>query len=234
MAETTIIRKRGTEATKTRILLAAIRHFGEHGYEGASLRNILSDADASLASANYHFGSKAKLLEAAIDRYVLDTRERRFDLLAEAEKAPLSLPRIRALTEAYIRPHIEIVIGDRQHDYGRLVFRIAADSGSSLLVHADRALVPVRRRFRDALRVCAPDIDETRLAAGVGFVVSVLAMAPFDMNPKSLTVRTIREAPVAAVLEMATAFAYGGLVQILGVTGETAPAPKRRPPAKKR
>ena len=62
-------RRRDSEATKSRILRAAVRHFGEHGYEGASLRNILSDADVSLAAANYHFGTKAKLLRAAIERY---------------------------------------------------------------------------------------------------------------------------------------------------------------------
>jgi len=213
-------RRRDSEATKTRILRAAVRHFGEYGYEGASLRNILGDADASLASANYHFGTKAELLRAAIERYMVRTRERRLALLDEADRAPAGRPRIRALTEAYIRPHLEIVIGEREHDYGRLIFRMAIDSHASLLSDVEEALFPVRRRYRDALAACCPDVDDARLATAISFVIGTLVMAPFEMNPGTLTIGSVRDAPVDEVLATAAAFAYGGLIQVLGFEGE--------------
>ena len=65
-----------------------MRHFGRHGYRGASLRGILADADANGAAANYHFGSKAGLYEATICRYFDRTRARRKSLLDEAEQPP--------------------------------------------------------------------------------------------------------------------------------------------------
>lgn len=216
MVDARPVRRRDSEATKARILRSAVRHFGEHGYGGASLRSILGDADASLASANYHFGSKAKLLRAAIERYMVQTRERRLALLDEAERAAPGRPRVRALTEAYIRPHVEIVIGQREHDYGRLIFRMATDNNASALSDADEALFPVRLRYRDALATCWPGVDDARLATGIAFVISTLVMAPFEMNPGTLTIRAMRDAPVEDVLAEATAFAYGGLVELLG------------------
>lgn len=213
-------RRRDAEATKTRILRAAVRHFGEYGFEGASLRNILRDADASLASANYHFGTKAELLRAAVDRYMVQTRERRLALLDQAERAPVGRPRIRALTEAYIRPHLEIVIGEREHDYGRLIFRMATDGDASAISDAEEALFPVRRRYRDALAACCPEVDDARLATAISFVIGTLVMAPFEMNPGTLTIRSMRDAPVEEVLATAAAFAYGGLIQVLGLEGD--------------
>jgi AcrR family transcriptional regulator len=51
-----------------RALLQAARHaFAEHGYAGASLRDIASDAHANAALVRYHFGSKDQLWAAVID-----------------------------------------------------------------------------------------------------------------------------------------------------------------------
>ena len=54
-------RKRDREATRRRILDAARDLFGEHGYEGVTVRMIASAADANTALVNRYFGSKAAL-----------------------------------------------------------------------------------------------------------------------------------------------------------------------------
>lgn len=51
--------KRG--AIRARIVQAAITQFGQHGYEGATIRKIANEAGCDPALVNYYFGSKQHL-----------------------------------------------------------------------------------------------------------------------------------------------------------------------------
>lgn len=69
-----------------RALLQAARHaFAEHGYAGASLRDIASDAHANAALVRYHFGSKDQLWEAVIDEAMSALVQKMTDGLADAD-----------------------------------------------------------------------------------------------------------------------------------------------------
>nr|MBA3839938.1 helix-turn-helix transcriptional regulator [Thermoleophilaceae bacterium] len=57
-----------TPDTKQRILDAAERRFAAEGFDGTSMRAVTAEADVNLAAVNYHFGSKAALLEAVVGR----------------------------------------------------------------------------------------------------------------------------------------------------------------------
>ncbi|MEM6460398.1 MAG: CerR family C-terminal domain-containing protein [Pseudomonadota bacterium] len=56
-----------TEATKQALLDAALKLFGDKGYENTSVRDLVSEAGVNLASINYHFGGKEGLRYATID-----------------------------------------------------------------------------------------------------------------------------------------------------------------------
>ena len=49
------------------ILNAAERVFGEHGYAGASMRNIADEAGVAQALVHYHYATKDKLYEAVFN-----------------------------------------------------------------------------------------------------------------------------------------------------------------------
>ena len=49
-------------ATRRRLIDATARLFAEHGYNGLTMRSVAQEADANLAAANYHFGSKDALV----------------------------------------------------------------------------------------------------------------------------------------------------------------------------
>lgn len=215
--ENPAIRRRDAEATKQRILESALGHFGRFGYKGASLRQIVSEAQANVAAANYYFGSKAGLLVATIDHYIVSTHPRRMALLDETRKIAAGKKRLRALISAYLRPHYEITIRDGNTDYATMVSRVITEENPTLQKEIDRALLPVRQRFRDELRQCFPRVGEDAIAQAVGYVVAVLAMGPYAIDPDSLAFRGHRTEDFEQVLEDSTNFTYGGLVELLNL-----------------
>ena len=56
-----------TEQTRARLLDAARKVFSQHGFQGATVREICRRAEANVAAVNYHFGSKDGLLAEALN-----------------------------------------------------------------------------------------------------------------------------------------------------------------------
>lgn len=84
------------------ILDAAEELFCARGFAGVSMRDIAAASGQPLASANYHFGSKAKLFEAVFLRRIVPVNQQRLALLrtfqAEGRTA------LADIVEAYLRP----------------------------------------------------------------------------------------------------------------------------------
>ncbi len=59
------------DGTRDRILNAAGAVFAEHGFEKATIREIITRAEVNLAAVHYHFGDKERLYRATI-RYAHD------------------------------------------------------------------------------------------------------------------------------------------------------------------
>src|ERR1700679_4226471 len=74
--------------TKTRILDAAEKLFGEKGFDATSLRDITTEAEVNLAAVNYHFQSKDTLIDAVISRRVEPVNQSRLQMLEEAGSDP--------------------------------------------------------------------------------------------------------------------------------------------------
>lgn len=56
-----------SEQTRTRLLEAAREVFSQHGFQGATVREICRRAGANIAAVSYHFGSKDGLLAEALN-----------------------------------------------------------------------------------------------------------------------------------------------------------------------
>jgi AcrR family transcriptional regulator len=65
MTETQI--RNTSEQTRMRLLEAAREVFSQHGFQGATVREICRRAEANGAAVNYHFGSKDGLLAEALN-----------------------------------------------------------------------------------------------------------------------------------------------------------------------
>lgn len=51
-------------STKVDLIETAVKHFGDHGFDAASLRAIVAEAGQNISSIKYHFGSKQGLYDA--------------------------------------------------------------------------------------------------------------------------------------------------------------------------
>lgn len=67
-------RRRGTAGTREKILDAARRHFGEAGFDGATIRGIAAVAGVDPALVLHYFGSKEGVFKAAI-KFPVDPAE---------------------------------------------------------------------------------------------------------------------------------------------------------------
>jgi AcrR family transcriptional regulator len=73
-----------SEATRQRVLEAAIEAFGQYGFEGTSTRALVKRAGTSLVAIHYHFGGKAQLHRAAAEYIAGVAKERVNSWIAEA------------------------------------------------------------------------------------------------------------------------------------------------------
>ncbi|EQD66411.1 transcriptional regulator TetR family, partial [mine drainage metagenome] len=98
-------------STKQRILGAAEALFAQHGFAGASLRQVTAAANVNLAAVNYHFGSKDNLIEAVFRRRLDALNARRHAALAKVEIKPDAT--LEDALDAFIRPALELALDRR-------------------------------------------------------------------------------------------------------------------------
>jgi AcrR family transcriptional regulator len=157
--------------TKENLLDAAESLFGEYGYAATSLRQIITQAKANLASIHYHFGSKQELLEQVILRKVSPINEQRLKLLDtfESEAAPLPAP-VEKIVEAVIMPAMLI---DKDRQFVKLMGRMHSEGLMPEI--ARRRFQPLISRFFSAVHRARPDISMEEMVWKVHFMMGAMA-----------------------------------------------------------
>jgi AcrR family transcriptional regulator len=72
---------------KDRLISAAARLFWQHGFQGASIKDIAQEAAVPLGNVYYYFPDKAKLALAVADIFAVET-EQMLEEIAKAEREP--------------------------------------------------------------------------------------------------------------------------------------------------
>ena len=211
--------------TKERILDVAEHLFGERGFPATSLRDITAEADANLASVNYHFGSKESLLTAVLERRLRPINERRIAQLDALEARPGDdTPPLEDVIRAFLSPPFE-----QQREWGpsgvaflRVLGRVHSESNEQFRAMFVKQFDEVFKRFTGALRRALPHLEESDVGLRVMFMVGSMA---FTMSWGQSMLRE----PSAArdpddVLESLVAYAAAGMA---------APAPQLVPVARR-
>ncbi|HEV1287576.1 MAG TPA: TetR family transcriptional regulator [Bryobacteraceae bacterium] len=178
--------------TKTRILDAAEKLFGEKGFDGTSLREITTEADVNLAAVNYHFQSKDSLIEAVILRAAGPANGRRLAMLeAAGPKAT-----VEQIVEAFVSPVLEY----DYHSIAPLMARVLSSPEIMQRVFKQH-IETLSRRFADAIAVALPELSAAermwRLHFTAGAMAHTVTRAPLmrdlfggvlDINDRQLLI----------------------------------------------
>jgi AcrR family transcriptional regulator len=153
--------------TKTRILDAAEKLFGEKGFEATSLRDITTEADVNLAAVNYHFQSKDSLIDAVIGRQIEPVNQKRREMLAAAGPNP----ELEQILIAFLAP----VMGKDVTAIAPLIGRILATPDVFLIQLFKKHMGEVALQFTAALGKALPDLNETEIMWRLNFTGGAIA-----------------------------------------------------------
>ena len=135
------------EETRKRIVTAALKVFGEDGYEGASTRRIAELAGVKPPALQYYFNSKEGLHRACAE-HILMGAEALFDTMAavnaqlEAEGGRMAIDGVCAILDVLI----DLSPGGKT-DPTQIAFlaRAQADGGPALKIIEGRLTTPLRQ-----------------------------------------------------------------------------------------
>jgi AcrR family transcriptional regulator len=171
--------------TRERLLAAAEQHFAEHGYDGASLREITAQARANLAAVHYHFGSKEDLFLAVLSRRVEPVNRERLELLdrAEAQAAGRPVP-VEELVEILVAPLLRrgLEPGHGGACFLKLFGRVQSESETLWKRIVGGPMRAVRERMDAALRRALPELSDAELVLRMHFAIGTVKSVAGDQH----------------------------------------------------
>jgi AcrR family transcriptional regulator len=164
---------------KTAILNAAEELFAMHGLNGASMRNIASQADVDVSLITYHFKTKDKLFAAVIERRTsVFNREQNFYLEECERRAAPGAPSVEDVVDAFCYVFLKRAIaGDKHWRYFFHLFtRLSNDPGRGAEIMS-KYFDPIATRTINALQSAMPDCDAESIQWGFQFLSGALSTA---------------------------------------------------------
>lgn len=137
--------RKGDEA-RLRILEAALRAFGAHGFKGATTRQIADEAGVALPALKYYFGGKEGLYLACAGEIVARYRGRMLGPIATVQDAlpPEASPdQARVALKAVVGALADLLVGEREADlWTAFVLREMSEPGPAFAVLYDNVWGP--------------------------------------------------------------------------------------------
>lgn len=148
--------KSASELTRMRLLDSACEVFSEHGFQGATVREICRRAEANVAAVNYHFGSKDGLLAEALNFAPLVALQKNNASVSECPKI-----RLRKFLRDFM-----LMLLDEQNPSSqcRIMARELADPTPALDKIVREAVAPLHKFLGQLVRDIVGDkVGETEL-----------------------------------------------------------------------
>jgi AcrR family transcriptional regulator len=222
-------KKHKSANTASRLLDAAERLFGEHGYNGVGMRALAQAAQVNLAATTYHFGSKKTLYVETFLRRFRGVNLHRLELLAAAEREadgqPLPVERI---VECMMRPSVET--GLEHPAFNKMVARTFMAPPKFLHEQVMAELEPNMRVFVTALERALPAVPTDLLNLRLALALGATLMFGVQMSGFKFKRDSKRE---AAFLKELVRFTASGLASPPATLGAEL-ARLRPPPHRKR
>ena len=162
--------------TRTRILDAAEELFMQHGFEGASMRQLTTKAGVNLAAVNYHFGSKDALIEAVFRRR-LDPMNAARSAALEALEATGRTLAPEAIIRAFVGESLRMIEDNRNggRNFIRLLGRTYTEPAKSIRALIGQMYAPTIERYKTALERALPQMPREELVWRMHFMFGTLS-----------------------------------------------------------
>jgi AcrR family transcriptional regulator len=183
---------------------ATERLVAEQGLSALTLRAVQALADQrNKSAAQYHFGSRAGLIEAVVRTRMAPVNERRGELLDRLEGPDDPA----ALMDVLVRPLAEATLTGTSH-WARFLLQCATDPTLAQVVATASEGQPYRdcvRRLRDSLEDLPEPLRPRRVDHAVMLAITSLAATEFRSDARSLPVGAEIDDLVAMCTAVATA-----------------------------
>lgn len=207
-------RRRGSRdpATRRRLLDVALRQFAERGFKAVTVRALCREADANVASVNYHFGDKLGLYREVVERALEGVRE---DVTIVVQEGADPAERLRHYVRTLL-PRLANPSGDAV--WVQKLMRQEMNDPTPLAPWiADVVVLPRIRFLSEAVaELIGTDLEDPRVRRSV---VSLQAQCLFYMpnNFRRVAVpgwRELTAAEISAVAEHIADFTLAGIERI--------------------
>jgi AcrR family transcriptional regulator len=131
--------RRSADATRDRIVAAAIDLFSERSFDGASTREIAARADVTQPLVNYHFRSKEELWRAAVDA-LFERLNQTMDERAHGLRGVDEITRAKLLVREFV------TFSARNPQLHRIIMQESKADGPRMDYLVDRHVRPIYER----------------------------------------------------------------------------------------
>lgn len=163
------------KGVRDRLLDSAEELFCEHGFDGASIREIAASADCNIASVNYYFGGKEKLYREVWRRHLmimLDARIASIDkVISQNGGKPQLEELLRSFAEAFVGPMVD---ENEARCLNKLMAREWIDHRLPVNMFLEDMITPTLNAMHHALVKTCPGIDESKVPLIVFSIVGQL------------------------------------------------------------
>jgi AcrR family transcriptional regulator len=167
-------------STREKLIDEAARAFAEHGVFGASLIDITRKAgQRNRGALHYHFGSRAGVLCAVLERHADFLAQREGELLEVARAAPDD--DVKSVVEAIVRPATELAeSGWRGRCYLVILAELVEEDPASLDPNVSNALArtggyDVYALLGTRMADVGPEVQAERFALATAFILRAVA-----------------------------------------------------------
>ena len=157
------------EATKHRLIEAALDLFGRHGFDGASTRRIADEAGVNISMISYYFGNKEGLL-VAVGEHIRDRMQERLAPVLEGLRHKIihpNLPRDEALAAllTMMEALADIIIPESAETdrWARFIVRQEMEGGPALKVIRPKDIDRLAPMLVAKVRGTQPDDPENAI-----------------------------------------------------------------------
>jgi AcrR family transcriptional regulator len=214
--------------TKKLILDAAEELFGQHGFDGVSIRDITGKANVRLNLATYHFTNKQSLLEAVVARRSGLLNESRWLALVDLQARGSN--NIEEILTAFIRPYYQFRLGTEPgwKNYTALIASLMQQRRWLPIAHH---FTETARLYRDALCAALPGTPKRLVVRAFVFSIELMTTALSNDNLYETVVLEATPTPdLPQVYRDLIRFLAGGFLALTKADAGHSAGPKQAAP----